>query len=118
MGKIAAGTGVFVVKFKALPKTKPDDIKKVLGRFQLKQVSARITAKVTKKKGVFWVGDVKLSNPPKGKSFKDVLSKVGKFLKESKAELVLKGELTQDKKGKLTLTLAEASRSKKAKKKG
>ena len=64
------------MKFADPPNIKLSDIRKSLGRFKMGNVSARITVPVFQKKGSFWAGDTRLSNPPRGKGFKDVLGQI------------------------------------------
>ena len=97
-----AGVGTFVVSFAENPKVKVADIKKELGKFQVVDVKARITAAVTEKDGSSWAGGYRLANPKD----EDLIAKAkGK-------PMVLSGMVTEDDKGS-TLTLSKVEEPKK-----
>jgi len=91
--------GTYVVSFGATPKTKPSDVKKVLGKYKIEGVKAKITAAVAEKDGALWAGDYKLADA-KGESVLKDVKAGGKY--------ELRGDLAEDDKGAVTLSLSKA----------
>jgi hypothetical protein len=92
------GVGTYIVTFDAMPKVKLADIKKEVGKYKLETTSLKITVVA----GGHTVGDMVLANPKD----EDLL----KTLDELKGKkVVLSGLLSEDEKGKQTLTLAKVT---------
>jgi hypothetical protein len=96
----SGGIGTYVVSFGATPKTKPSDVKKVMGaKYKIEGVRAKITAAVAEKDGALWAGDYKLADA-KGESVLKDVKAGGKY--------ELRGDLSEDDKGAVTLALVKA----------
>jgi hypothetical protein len=91
--------GTYVVSFGATPKTKPSDVKKVMGKYKIEALKAKITAAVAEKDGGLWAGDYKLADAKGEAVLKDVKAG-GKY--------ELRGDLSEDDKGVVTLALTKA----------
>ena len=105
LAKFEAPVGHFTVTFDKAPKLGAADLKKVVNkRFTLKKLSLRVTVPVARaKKGKGWTAiGLTLKNPKKGKDF---LARIKEYVEAGKKTLVLSGELTENKKGKRSLTL-------------
>jgi len=96
-----SGVGTYIVSFDAVPRVKVSDIKKELGKYKIEEVREKITVVA----GGHAVGDVALANPSDGDLLKDLESHKGK-------KVVLSGVLTEDAKGKQTLTLSKVAAAK------
>ncbi|HXX94747.1 MAG TPA: hypothetical protein VEN81_14030 [Planctomycetota bacterium] len=95
------GTGVYIVTFGSPPKVTLADIRKNLGKYKLEGVKAKITVVASGATA----GDLILANPKD----EDLL----KTLEELKGKkVVLSGALTEDDKGKQTLTLSKVTEAK------
>lgn len=88
------------MSFGATPKTKPSDVKKVMGaKYKIEGVKAKITTAVAEKDGALWAGDYKLADA-KGESVLKDVKAGGKY--------ELRGDLAEDDKGAVTLSLTKA----------
>jgi hypothetical protein len=96
------GTGVYIVSYKETPKVKTADIKSAVTGYKLEKVALKITAKVDDK-GM--AGDIALTNS-KEKDAEDLVAKA----KAVKGDVILSGVLSEDDKGKQTLTLTKVSK--------
>jgi hypothetical protein len=94
------GVGTYIVSFDAMPKIKVADVKKELGKYKVDMVGLKITTVAAGNT----VGDMALA----GDLVKEVESLKGK-------KVVLTGTLTEDDKGKQTLTLSKVEEAKEAK---
>ena len=92
------GTGTYIVSFAAAPKVKLADVKKEVGKYKLESTSMKITVVA----GGHTVGDIALANPKDEDLLKALDGLKGK-------KVVLSGLLSEDEKGKQTLTLAKVS---------
>jgi len=99
------GTGVYIIRFGAVPGVKLADIQKEVGSYKVTQVQAKITSKVAEKDGKWWAGTIALANPKT-----DDCLKVVAGLKEK--TLVLTGVLSEDDKKAQTLTLSKVAEAK------
>jgi hypothetical protein len=95
------GTGTYVVTFDAPPKVKMADIKKEMGKYKLESVKLKITVVASGATA----GDIALANPKDDDLLKTVEGQKGK-------KVVLSGLLSEDDKGKQTLTLSKVTEAK------
>ena len=89
------------MSYKETPKVKLADVKAAVSGYKLEKVALKITSKVDDK-GM--AGDLMLANS-KEKDAEDLLAKA----KAIKGDAVLSGVLTEDEKGKQTLTLTKVA---------
>jgi hypothetical protein len=96
--------GLFTVTFKESAKVKPADIKKAVGRFELKRIELSIVGELSKdEKGLWLVArgsgtKYALANRPKKSDDdkpEDVLGKLEQFLKDGRKTVKVAGEATQ-----------------------
>ena len=99
------GTGVYIIRFGAVPGVKLADIQKEVGSYKVTKVQAKITSKVEQKDGKWMAGAIALANPKDDDCLKVVAEMKDKTL-------VLSGVLSEDDKKAQTLTLSKVAEAK------
>lgn len=99
------GTGIYIVRFAAVPAVKLADIQKAAGGYKVTAVGAKLVSKVAEKDGKWWAGAIALANPKE-----DDCLKVVREMREK--TLALSGVLSEDEKGNQTLTLSKVAEAK------